>query len=244
MLKRAHAAATIIAFKPRSQSNEDVLLAEWAQRVACRRTFVEFGFGPLEMNCGRLIRAGWSGMLIDARRGLADRLLDLRLRRVRVEQRWLTLETLDVITNRHGRGDLGALSVDVDGNDYWLLQALLPLEPALVMVEYNASLLHHPVTVPYDPRFDRFSAHPAGYYHGASLEALVRLCRGYSLAAVADDGVNALFVRDDLTDTPALDPAEAWRENSMRNEWSQTSAVEQWSEIRDLPYISVSPKSL
>lgn len=76
------------------------------------------------------------------------------------------------------------LSVDVDGNDYWFLKALLPARPAVVVVEYNASFGLNPVTVPYEPAFDRMAKHDSGWYHGASITALTKLCKthGYKMS--------------------------------------------------------------
>jgi hypothetical protein len=58
----------------------------------------------------------------------------------------------------------------------------------------------HPVTVPYDPMFDRHEKHERGFYHGASLSALTKLCAAhdYDLVAVSEAGLNAVFRRRDL----------------------------------------------
>ena len=41
-------------------------------------------------------------------------------------------------------GKLGVLSVDIDGNDYWILKKLLiHFKPEIICVEYNASFLKH-----------------------------------------------------------------------------------------------------
>jgi hypothetical protein len=58
------------------------------------------------------------------------------------------------------------------------------------------------------------------------------------LAAVAEAGANAFFVRQE-NPLPALDPAVAYRENELRNQWSKTTAAEQWSRIRHLPFVEV-----
>ncbi len=67
------------------------------------------------------------------------------------------------------------------------------MKPAVIRVEYNATFGLEPITVPYDPALDRFSKHPTGWCHGASLTALAKLCaeHGYGLAAVLDASANA-----------------------------------------------------
>ena len=61
-----------------------------------------------------------------------------------MEQRFLTRDNLDFI--REAFPALGILSIDVDGNDYWFLEALIGIQPAIICVEYNASFGLEPVT--------------------------------------------------------------------------------------------------
>ena len=112
---------------------------------------------------------------------------------------------------------IGVLSIDVDGNDYWFLKRLIDAEPEVLCVEYNATLGLAPITVPYDPAFDRMKKHPSGWYHGASLSALCKLAGryGYGIAAVSEAGANVFFTRDGR-----LDPSAVWRPNRLRDEWS------------------------
>jgi hypothetical protein len=224
-----------------SQSNEAEILARLVERLDAPRSFLEFGFSPSELNCASLLHS-CRGLLVDGDPRNSEVAREVMPRKVEALQLFLTLESLDVLRDRLRHSELGVLSIDVDGNDYWFLEALLPdLEPAIVAVEYNASFGLRPVTVPYDATFDRHEKHPSGWYHGASLEALTRLCarHGYRLVEVASGGNNAFYVRRELEDLPTLDVAGAYRESVLRNEWSGTSAAEQWEAIRDLPYVDV-----
>jgi len=215
------------------QSDEAAILKRLA--VSCPTTFVEFGFHPTEYNCVSL--DGWAGLLVDGDLGTVKLARSLLPRRIHVEHRFLTLENLGFVSAHHE--ELGVLSIDVDGNDYWFLEALLPRRPHVVCVEYNASL-QDAVTVPYDPAFDRHAKDPSGWYHGASLAALSRLCarHGFKLVAVSQAGGNAFFVPAGR-DLPALTPTAAYRENALRNRWSHTTAAEQWARIKHLPFVAV-----
>jgi hypothetical protein len=135
---------------------------------------------------------------------------------------------------------LGVLSIDVDGNDYWFLRELLAARPHVIAIEYNASLGAAPLTVPYDPEFERHAKHPSGWYHGASLAAMAKLCQGhdFKLVAIARAGGNAFFVRASNS-LPALDPSTAYRENMLRNRLSGTTAAQQWSRIQHMPFVEV-----
>jgi hypothetical protein len=230
----------LLTLKTRSQSDESEILDRIAGDLPIPRTFVKFGFAPLELNCGPLIRRGFTGLLIDASDDRARRILRRRLRgQVEVLQQFLTVENIVVVRERFDPGELGVLSVDVDGNDYWLLKELLPLRPAVVVVEYNASFgPSRRVTVPYDPTFNRQEKHESGMYHGASLAAMAALCADYTLSGIAAGGVNAFFARSDFGLDP-LDPVSAWRENERRNDMWGTTAAQQWEVVKDLPLVEV-----
>ena len=232
-----------------SQSNEANLVETLVSKLSIPETFCEFGFDITEFNCSRLIRQGWSGLLIDGNRQrvlFANRVLkkDPTLD-VTAHCTFLNLDNL-YQTLRVFLGDrrLGVLSIDVDGNDYWFLDALLPLRPALVIVEYNASFGLRPVSVPYDANFDRHEKHASGWYHGASLTAFCSLTalHGYSLVAVSNGGGNAFFACGELLEgagVRALTAGEAYRESVLRNQWSGTAAREQWAVIEHMPYIQI-----
>ncbi|WFU83777.1 hypothetical protein QA645_13835 [Bradyrhizobium sp. CIAT3101] len=215
------------------QSDESQIVERLA--VDAPRTFIEIGFHPIEFNCISLARSpDWRGLLIDGNeRQVADAKI-LFHDGVDIVHRFLTLDNLDFIKRRFR--EVGILSIDVDGNDYWLLKSLIDIRPAVISVEYNASFRLEPVAVPYDESFDRHEKHPTGWYHGASITALASLCAqyGYGLAAVSGAGANAFF-----TPGGALDPTEAWRPNSLRDKWSHSTPEEQWRQIQGLPLISV-----
>ena len=66
--------------------------------------------------------------------------------------------------------EIDLLSIDIDGNDYWVWQAMNATSPRVVVIEYNASMgAERSISTQYDPAFDRWKKHDSGYYHGASL---------------------------------------------------------------------------
>jgi hypothetical protein len=217
-----------------SQSDEARILFELSRH--CPKTFVEFGFHPTQYNCIAL--KDFNGLVVDGDSDTVRLGRAILPKRIQVRHQFLALDNLAAVTHRFDQ--LGVLSIDVDGNDYWFLQAAVTARPHVICVEYNASLLAASITVPYAAAFDRHQAHPSGWYHGASLEALVRLCErsGYQLVAVAAAGANAFFMRQDLAPT-RLSAAGAYRENLLRNKWSSTGAAEQWARIQHLPFVEV-----
>src|SRR5262249_40428547 len=99
------------------------------------------------------------------------------------------------------------LSIDIDGMDYWVWRAITAVDPAVVVIEYNA--LFGPdraVAVPYKQDFIRSAAHPSLLYWGASLAALRDLgqAKGYTFLGCNSNGNNAYFLRSELANLPCV----------------------------------------
>jgi hypothetical protein len=97
-------------------------------------------------------------------------------------------------------GEIGILSIDIDGNDYWVWQNISIVKPVIVVCEYNAVFGDlRRVTIPYQADFQRTRAHYSNLYFGASLEALIDLGnkKGYTFIGTNRNGCNAFFVRND-----------------------------------------------
>lgn len=216
------------------QSDESVILARLA--VDCPRTFLEFGFHPTEYNCIGLKE--FDGLLVDGDPSTVRLAKAVLPKRIEARQSFITLDNVKALGAHFPK--LGVLSVDVDGNDYWFLKELLPARPAVVSVEYNASFGLNPITVPYDPSFDRTAKHDSGWYHGASITALTNLCKshGYKLVSISAAGGNLFFLSQEAT-APELDPVQAYRESTLRNRWSGTTAKQQWERVKHLPLVDV-----
>jgi hypothetical protein len=218
-----------------TQSDEAAIIGRLAEHSP-QRTFVEFGFHPLEFNCIRLAAdPSWRGLIIDGDAAMIAKAKgNPILGNTQVVQRFLTLDNLDIVCGAFDQ--IGVLSIDVDGNDYWFLKALIDIRPSVICIEYNSSFGLEPVTVPYDANFDRHAKHPSGWYHGASLTALCKLCgaHGYGLAAVSEGGSNAFF-----TEKGSLRPEEAWRPSLLRRRFSGVDHDGQWETIRHLDFVTV-----
>ena len=191
-----------------SQSGEDGILHFLVRAVTAPQcVFVEFGVGDYrEANTRFLaLNDGWSGLVMDSSadnvRAIRDDPAYWRMN-VTATQAFVTRENVNtLIAGQDITGEIGLLSIDIDGNDYWVLEAIDVISPAILVIEYNSRFgPDRAVTIPYDPAFDRFRAHYSGLYAGASLKAIYRLARrkGYSFVGCNSFGVNAFFVRDDL----------------------------------------------
>lgn len=190
-----------------SQWGEDGIIEYIVSRAAIpNETFVEFGVQDYtESNTRFLLKnRNWTGLVIDGsvsnvRRIRAQPISQMHdLRSVAAH---ITAENINALISGGGiAGDIGLLSVDIDGNDYWVWKAIDVISPRVVVCEYNALFGgEHAVTVPYDPSFERVRAHHSKLYFGASLAALKELAaqKGYVFLGCNSAGVNAFFARND-----------------------------------------------
>jgi len=95
-------------------------------------------------------------------------------------------------------GPIGLLSIDIDGNDYWIWEAINVVDAAIVVVEYNSVFgVNRALSIPYDPAFLRSNAHCSNLYFGCSLRALCLLAekKGYVFVGSNSNGNNAYFVK-------------------------------------------------
>jgi hypothetical protein len=151
-------------------------------------------------------------------------------------------------------GDIGILSIDVDGNDYWIWNAIDCIQPRIVICEYNSLFgFEKAVTVPYDDNFIITEAHFSGLYWGASIAAFDFLAKkkGYSLIGSNSVGNNVFFVRDDfIGNIPTYTPEQAYVKSKFRISRSQDGELSflnfeaSLAAIQDMPLCDVKMSQL
>lgn len=244
-----------VEFRVFSQWGEDGIIEWLVKHVPAPTTFIEFGVDTFqEANCRFLmLNRNWRGLVMDGseRNMTAMRSEDLYWRHdVTARPAFITAENIDALLREQGfEGPAGVVSIDIDGNDYWVWKAMKAVQPAILICEYNPILGDTtPVVVPYDPAFDRLKAHYSGLYFGASITALRELGRnlGYEFVGTNSNGINAFFVRRDLA-APVLALIEEARaypsvhRNSFDRQGQLTFArgMERFDLIRELPVVNV-----
>jgi hypothetical protein len=194
-------------FKVFSQWGEDGLIQFLLHHGRIdAHSFVEFGVESYrESNTRFLLQHDhWSGLIIDGGSEHVDFLRRSGLlwkHDITAASSFVTAENIDELIVSHGfEGQVGILSVDVDGVDYWIIDKITSISPQIVVVEYNGFFGPElALTVPYRPDFMRGSAHPSNFYWGASLAAFESQLRNrdYALVGCNSAGNNAFFVRRD-----------------------------------------------
>ena len=176
-----------------AQNGEDGMLeAIFAKIGVTNRYCVEFGAydGRTMSNTWYLReRKGWNGLLMDSQENPSGS---------GVHKEFVTAENIEELFKKYGvPGEFDLLSIDIDGNDYWVWRAIRNETPRVVVIEYNACFpAEESKVIPYRPDF----AWDKTDYCGATLKAMEKLgkTKGYALVATDRNGVNAFFVRDDL----------------------------------------------
>lgn len=216
-------------FKIFSQWGEDGILQHLTAALdIANRTFIEFGVEDFsESNCRYLMmKDAWQGFVID---GSPQHIARLKASPIYWQyqlagrEAFITRDNISALLDESGFArEVGILSVDIDGNDWFVLEALSAWRAEIIVVEYNAVFgHHHAVSVPYDPEFVRSRKHFSNLYWGASLPAFDHLLRprGYEFVGANSTGSNAFFVRSDLINArvPAVSLAEGFRDVVFRD---------------------------
>jgi hypothetical protein len=213
-------------FKVFSQWDEDGIIQYLINKIPIEHeTFIEFGVENYEESNTRflMINNHWQGMVLD---GCSADIEWIRKDRMywqydlQAKTAWITRENIDALLGESGfPQDVGLLSVDIDGNDYWIWEAIQSIRPRIVIVEYNSIFKLAPVAVPYRDDFNRTLAHHSNLYYGSSLAALQFLAKkkGYILAGSNSWGHNAFFIRSDIAgEFKSLEPEEAYVTSKFR----------------------------
>lgn len=231
----------------KSQSDEADILDRIISGASVPKTFIEFGFSGWEFNCVRLAQdRSWRGLLIDGDGYNITVAHTIFHDGIEAKQLWITLDTLEHVTRYAAGRDIGVLSIDVDGNDYWFLQRLIDIRPAVICMEINVTLGLRPITIPYDPSFDRTRAHESWEYYGASLVAIHHICQshGYSLVSMSRNGVNAFFLRNDLlNDSHHILTPEAAFGPKIHPDGTRVPREKSWALIENMPFIDVTQEA-
>jgi hypothetical protein len=187
-----------------SQTDEDGIIQEIFKRIGVTsKTFVEFGVeNGLENNTLKLLLEGWSGLWIE---GSESCVLQIKSKfqdvlssgRLKITAAFIDRDNINSLIGTHFKGEIDLLSLDIDGNDIYILESMSIINPRALVVEYNGK---------FPPPMDIAQQYNPGHrwdgsdYGGSSLEAITRVakCKGYRLVGCGIAGNNAFFVRSDL----------------------------------------------
>ena len=195
-------------FKVSSQWGEDGIIQYLVNNIEIEnKIFVEFGVEKYtESNTRFLLQNNnWKGLVLDGSEENINYIKNDPIYwryNLKAECAFIDKDNINDLISRNGiSGDIGILSVDIDGNDYWVWEAIDCISPRIVICEYNSHFgSKNKVSVPYDKSFVRNQKHYSNIYYGASIAAFEYLAikKGYSLITSNSSGNNVFFVRNDL----------------------------------------------
>jgi len=192
-----------------SQFEEDGLLLYIFSLIGMtHKTFIEFGSDDgINSNSANLYyNHDFTGLFMDGNEKALERgrhffkkhpnqLKDQPI----FKQAMIKVDNINQLIKEAGlSGEIGLLSIDIDGNDYWIWKAMDVVSPQVVIIETHNEFGLNDIIVPYDPDYFYPGKHPT--YHGASPVAMTKLARkkGYRLVGANELGFNFIYVREDL----------------------------------------------
>ena len=242
-----------VGFKVFSQTDEDgILLYIFSLIGATNKKCVEICAGNgIECNTANLIiNHGWHGLLVDGNEALVNQGREFYKSNPYTYiyppvfiHTWVTRDNINAsLKNNAFEGEVDLLSIDMDGVDYWIWEAIDVIEPRVVVVEYQDIIgPEKSLTVPYADDFNAYK-YPttAGMpnYCGASLMAFVKLAqrKGYRLVGCNRYGYNAFFIKNPLGDMsiPEIAPAECFKHPKVI--WGME---ERYPTVNDMPWVEI-----
>ena len=207
-----------IEFKIFSQFGDDGIIQFLIDKLEIDyeyQNFVEFGVEDYsEANTKfLLLNNNWSGLILDSSNenieNIKKKIFFWKFELEAIKS-FITKENINsVITNSNiNRKKIGILSIDIDGNDYWVWKEINVIDPLIVIVEYNSTFgFEKKISIPYKQDFERSKAHHSNLYWGASIEALKFLAKqkGYKFLTTNSAGNNAYFIKENIFDKIKLD---------------------------------------
>lgn len=192
-----------------SQHGEDGIIDYLCSRMLERnRFFVEIGSADGLQNCSAWLAFArrYGGVMVEGNPCLTARckrvIREMRCHNISAVRELVDRDNIEKLMKRCPYRNPDVFILDIDGIDYYILEAVLSLgfTPGIVAVEYNSAFgPERAITIPYDTGFSRKAAHPTRLYYGASLGAWHALLggRGYRFVTVDSNGVNAFFICPD-----------------------------------------------
>jgi len=222
-----------VEFQVFSQFGDDGII-QWLinELPIPNKTFIEFGVENYKEANTRflLINNYWSGLVID---GSIENVNSIKSEQIynfydlQASCSFITKSNInELITSARFDKEIGILSVDIDGNDYWILKEINRVQPVIIICEYNSLFgYEHPYTINYKDDFVRGNDYPFSFY-GSSLRSAIDLTekKGYGFIGCNSAGNNAYFIKNDYIkylSIPIVSAKEGYVFSSFTEAWDK-----------------------
>ena len=225
-----------VEFKVFSQWGEDGIIEWLLSRIdISNEQFVEFGVSDYQESNTRFLlkQHNWRGLVLDGSPANIDWIRHDEIywqHELTAIAAFIDRDNINSLIRENGfSGDIGLLSIDLDGNDYWIWKQIDVVSPRIVICEYNSVFgADHSITVPYQADFNRTAAHYSNLYFGASIQALCGLAeeKNYIFIGCTSAGNDAFFVRRDCAaGLRSVAPGVGYVESRARESRDQNGAL-------------------
>ena len=197
-----------VEFSVFSQFGEDGVISWVIDRIPnIKKVFLEIGTQDYwESNTRFLLKNNnWKGYLIEASK---EHVANIKKQQIYWKHNIKAIQSLvdkdninDLIKENISEKEIGLLSIDIDGIDYWVIENISDLSPAIVICEFNSIYGDlKEFTVPYDKYFVRNKKHHSNLYFGCSIKAIIKLMskKNYTFIGTGSMGINAYFIKNEL----------------------------------------------
>ena len=249
-------------FKVFSQWGEDGIIQHLIDSVEIKnKTFIEFGVEDFfESNCRFLLmKDDWKGFVIDASKPHIQRLKNSYFywrHNLNAVDEFITRDNIEDILYKSGfEENLGILSIDLNGNDFYILEAIKNFTSCILICEFNPVFgPNRKITIPYKADFNWTEEHHSNLYWGASLGAISYLAdkKGYALVGTNTACNNAFYIKKDLLNDKvdvlsvesAYSPSNYRESRDEKGRLSYVTADERLEVIKGLPVYNVETESI
>ena len=204
------------------------------------KTFVEIGSDDgINSNCANLaLNFGWRGLFLDGNEKAIKRGRRFYSKYPHpwmyppvFKQALVQAENINkLISGAKLEGEIDLLSIDIDGNDYWVWKAIDVVSPKVVIIETHVEFGMRNIVVPYDKDYFFPGKHPV--YHGASPIAMINLAKskGYRLVGANELGFNLIFVKNEYAKDQLTEVSveSVLTHPSVKESWERFEPIKDW----------------
>ena len=232
-------------FRVFSQMEEDGMLLYIFSVIGMgRKIFVEIGSddGVNSNSANLYFNFGWHGLFVDSnplsiQRG--KRFFSKYPHPLFYQPQFVctkvTKENINEIISANGfSGEIELLSIDIDGIDYWIWDAINVVDPKVVIIETKNEFGTNDIVVPYDPNYVFPGKHPI--YQGASPIAMTKLAKrkGYRLVGANDLAYNFIYIKKGYADNliPEVSVESLLHHPSVKEGYLLFEEIKNWDYLK------------
>lgn len=238
-------------FRNYSQFEEDGIILFLLGSIGMgARKVVEIGIGDGTecMATNLIVNHGFEGFLLEGNernaksaRAFFDSKKDCMLWPPKILNAWVTRSNINELLQNLGvSGDIELLSLDIDGNDYYVWEAISVIQPKLCIFETQDIIPSElSLTIPYEDNFNCWEKSEIDQdFRSVSLLAMKKLSesKGYRLIGSHRFGFNVFFMRNDVGRDQF---PEVSVEQIHNNVWTKHGQAKRWPQVKSKPWVSI-----